>query len=70
MEVNFNCGECKTNYDFEVGKPDNDDNMRLIFEIDPVCPNCGVVGKDLLSELGQSQMTDWHLKGLDLDMEL
>jgi len=64
MEVNLNCGECKTNYDFEVGGPSHDENMRLVFENKPVCPKCGAVDKELLSEIGQGQMTEWHLRNL------
>ena len=44
-----------------------DDNMRLVFEHAPVCPKCGAKDKELLSELGQSQMTEWHLRDIDLD---
>ena len=67
MEVNLNCGVCRTNYDYEIGEPSMDDNMRLVFEHEPVCPKCGAKGKELLSELGQSQMTEWHLRDIDLD---
>jgi len=70
MEVNLNCGICKTNYNFEVGEPSTDEKMSLVFELKPVCPKCGAKDKELLSEMGQSQMTEWHLKGLDLNMEL
>jgi len=69
MEVNLKCGACKTIYDFEVGEPFMDENMRLVFEHKPVCAKCGAIDKELLSELGQSQMTEWHLKGLDLDLD-
>lgn len=61
MIVNFKCGKCKANYNFEVGKPDIDKKYKLVFEKNPICPKCGAVGKELLSELGQSQMTAWHL---------
>ena len=67
MEVNLNCGKCNVNYNFEVGEPSTDENMRLVFAHKPVCPKCGALDQELLSELGQSQMTEWHLKGLDLD---
>jgi rubredoxin len=70
MEVNLKCGQCKSNYNFDVGEPSTDKNMRLVFEHKPVCPKCGAIDKELLSELGQSQMTEWHLKGLNLDFEL
>lgn len=66
MEVNLNCGACRTNYDYEIGTPSMDKDMRLVFEHEPVCPKCGAKGKELLSELGQSQMTDWHLGSIDL----
>jgi rubredoxin len=66
MEVNLNCGICKYNYNFVVGEPDIDDNDTLVFEHIPVCPRCGAKGKERLSELGQSQMTRWHLGGDDM----
>jgi len=59
MEVNLKCGKCKTIYDFEVGNITTDENMSLKFEKETICPKCGAKGEDLLSELGQSQMTDW-----------
>jgi rubredoxin len=68
MEVNFNCGSCKTNYDIEVGEPSMDGDGNLLFEHNPVCPTCRIEGKELLSELGQSQMTEWHLGDLDFDL--
>ena len=58
MEVNFNCGICRHNYNFEVGEPDIDETDTLVFEHIPVCPKCGVKDKERLSELGQSQMTE------------
>jgi rubredoxin len=64
MEVNLNCGICKYNYSFEIGTPSLDEEMTLVFEHIPVCPKCGAKGKELLSELGQSQMTEWHLKDI------
>ncbi len=70
MEVNLKCGQCKTNYNFEVGEPSTDKNMRLVFEHKPICPKCGAIDKELLSEPGQSQMTEWHLKGLNLNFDL
>ena len=69
MEVNLNCDNCKTNYNYEIGEPSTGENMQLIFEYKPKCPKCGVLEKELLSELGQSQMTEWHMKGLDLDLD-
>ena len=59
MEVNLKCGKCKTIYDFEVGNITEDKNYNLKFEHETICPKCGAKGEDLLSELGQSQMTEW-----------
>jgi rubredoxin len=64
MTVNLKCGVCKHIYDFEIGKPSMDKNYRLVFEIKPICPKCQVSNKELLTELGQSQMTAWHLGGM------
>ena len=64
MNVNLKCGECRHIYNFEVGKPDIDKKFRLVFENQPVCPKCKAKGKELLTELGQSQMTAWHLGDL------
>ena len=63
MEVNLKCGDCKFIYNFEVGEPDIDKNGKLVFEYHPICPKCRVKDKELLTELGQGQMTDWHLGG-------
>lgn len=64
MEVNLRCGSCGLIYDYDVGKPDMDENFRLVFENKPVCPGCHASDKELLTELGQSQMTAWHLGDL------
>jgi rubredoxin len=64
MIVNLKCGVCRHIYDFEVGEPSMDKNYTLVFENKPTCPKCNSNGKELLTELGQSQMTDWHLGGL------
>ena len=61
MTVNLKCGNCQYIYDFEVGEPSMDDNFRLVFENKPICPKCQAKEKELLTELGQSQMTDWDL---------
>lgn len=63
MEVNFNCKKCKANYDFEVGEPSMDKSYKLVFENKPKCPDC-FSDEVLLSEIGQSQLTEWHLKGI------
>jgi rubredoxin len=61
MIVNLKCGSCQHVYNYEVGKPSMDKNYTLVFENIPVCPKCGAKDKELLTELGQSQMTAWHL---------
>lgn len=60
MIVNFKCGKCKHIYDFEVGEPSMDKNYKLVFQNKPTCPKCQAINNVLLTELGQSQMTDWH----------
>ncbi len=59
MKVNLKCSECKVHYDFEVGKVTTDEEMNLIFEHKSVCPKCGAKDKDLLTEIGQGQMTEF-----------
>jgi hypothetical protein len=61
MVVNLKCGKCKFIYDFEVGLVSYDKNYRLVFENQTTCPKCGARGVDLLSELGQMQMTAWDM---------
>jgi rubredoxin len=61
MIVNLKCRKCRYIYDFEVGKVSYDKNYSLIFENETICPKCSAKGEDLLSELGQSQMTAWDL---------
>lgn len=69
MKVNLNCELCRTNYNFEVGEPSMNDNMDIIFEHKSICPKCGAKDKDLLSELGQSQMTAWYFKDMRLSLK-
>ncbi len=64
MIVNLKCGACKHVYNFEVGQPSMDKNYKLVFEHKPVCPQCKAIDNVLLTERGQSQMTDWHLGNL------
>lgn len=64
MIVNLKCGACGTIYDYDIGEPSMDKNYKLVFKNKPVCPKCQARDKELLTELGQSQMTAWHLGGL------
>ncbi len=66
MKINFECKECKREFDCDVGQIGiNDQTMRPDFEKPIICPRCGERTMDevLLTELGQSQMTDatWDL---------
>jgi rubredoxin len=61
MIVNLKCGECGHIYDSEVGELSINENLKLVFENKNVCPKCKAEDKGLLTEKGQSQMTDWHL---------
>ncbi len=61
MIINFDCKKCNQTFDSEMGKIGiNEESMRPTFENDIVCPKCGVLTMDdvLLTELGQSQMTE------------
>jgi hypothetical protein len=61
MEINFECKDCRKTFDCEVGKIGiNERSMRPTFEKPIVCPHCGQKSIDevLLTELGQSQMTE------------
>ncbi len=60
MLVNLKCGECRKVFDYEVGEPHlNEQSWMLEFENIPICPFCKAKGKELLTELGQTQMTIW-----------
>ena len=61
MEINFECKKCREDFDCDMGKiAINEDTMRPDFEKAIVCPRCGERTMDevLLTELGQSQMTE------------
>ncbi len=67
-EINFRCRKCNSIFDCNVGKitfplkP----GQRPIYENDIVCPKCGVISIDkvLLTELGQTQLTEAHLAAM------
>ena len=61
MVINFQCKKCRTEFDCEMGRIGiNEQTMRPDFENAIVCPRCGERAMDevLLTELGQSQMTE------------
>jgi len=62
MFVNLKCSLCKYVYIADVGTPSLDKSFNLVWEKKTVCPKCGAIDKDLLTELGQSQMTSWHFE--------
>ena len=64
MIVNLKCGKCNQVYDYEVGEPRMDNRFKLVFENKPICPKCKAIDKELLTEIGQSQMTAWQLGDL------
>jgi hypothetical protein len=66
MNINFECKKCRKHFDCDVGTIGiNERTMRPVFEKEIVCPYCGRRSMDqvLLTELGQSQMTEatWNL---------
>ena len=61
MKINFECKKCGRIFDCDIGDvslPKNSD--RPFFEKKIMCPTCGERSMDevLLTELGQSQLTD------------
>jgi len=62
MFINLKCSQCNYVYIFDVGTVSTDKNLKLVWENKTVCPKCGAVDKDLLTELGQSQMTSWFFE--------
>ena len=61
MKINFECKKCHKEFDCEMGKiGTNEITMRPDFEKPIVCPRCGdrTMDEVLLTELGQSQMTE------------
>ncbi len=61
MIINFQCKKCRKELDCELGRIGiNEQTMRPDFEKSITCPLCGKRTMDdvLLTELGQSQMTD------------
>ena len=64
--INFECKKCRKEFDCYVGQVAiNEETLRPDFEKPIVCPRCGErsIAEVLLTELGQSQMTEatWNL---------
>ncbi len=60
MEINFECKECGSIFNTDVGEIKmNEETFRPVFEKTLMCPKCGIrtIDEVLLTELGQSQMT-------------
>ena len=69
MLINFECRECGSLFDYDVGTvtfPENSDSLN--FERKIICPKCGQLSMDevFLTELGESQLTE---ATLDFDVE-
>ena len=61
MKINFECKKCQKEFDCEMGKIGvNEETWRPDFENHIICPNCGerTIDDVLLTEIGQSQMTE------------
>ena len=61
MEISFECKKCRKEFDCEMGKIGiNEQTLRPNFEKSMICPRCGkkTIDEVLLTELGQSQMTE------------
>ena len=66
MTINFDCKKCGKEFDCDVGDITvSEESMRPVFGKVIICPRCGILTIDdvLLTELGQSQMTEatWNL---------
>ncbi len=60
MEISFKCKKCRKEFSCEMGKISvTEETFRPDFEKPIICPRCGHRSMDevLLTELGQSQMT-------------
>ncbi len=60
MEINFECEKCGSIFNTDVGEIKmNEETFRPEFEKSLMCPKCGIrtIDEVLLTELGQSQMT-------------
>jgi len=64
-ELNFECKKCKRTFDNDVGRVTfpTEPGKRPKFENNIECPKCGVITIDdvLLTELGQTQLTEIHM---------
>ncbi len=61
MEINFECKKCSAIFNSDVGIIKiNSQTFRPDFEKPIICPKCGIrtIDEVLLTELGQSQMTE------------
>ncbi len=61
MYINFECKSCHSEFDTDVGRVSiNEQTMRPDFGNKIICPSCGerTIDEVLLTELGQSQLTD------------
>ena len=64
MIVNLRCSECGLVYPADVGTPRLDSSDHIQWEKPVICPRCHARDKDLLTEMGQSQMTKFFFGDL------
>ena len=61
--INLNCKKCSIIFDSNVGEIEFPMGERPKFEKNIECPKCGIITIDdvLLTELGQTQLTEIHV---------
>ena len=68
VKINFRCRTCNRIFDCNVGEITfpKKSGQRPIFEKELICPKCGVIPIDkvLLTEKGQTQLTEVHMSEL------
>lgn len=64
MKLHFQCKICKIFYDYEVGEI-TFDAEGAVLEHYPSCPKCIKPDQWLLSELGQTILTEYHFAYMD-----
>lgn len=66
--INFRCRRCNSIFDCDVGRITfpKKSGQRPKFENNIVCTKCGVISIDkvLLTEIGQTQLTEVHIAAL------
>ncbi len=66
--LNLQCKRCDSIFDCDVGEITFPvDSDRPVFQKEIICPECGVLSMDdiLLTEAGQSQLTEVHMSAIE-----